>query len=440
MNKIIKFTSIVLAAVLFFASCDEQDYPDRFQATDGVPTVSYVRYAAEDVFISQAFMDEILIIVGENLCSVHEIYFNDQAAILNTALMTDNTLYVSVPKTLPVEETDKIYLVTASGETVTYDFKVLPPVPTVSAMDCEYAKAGSQTVITGNYFTYPLTVEFTGADPFTVSEGSMTSFTCTVPEGSIEGRVKVTTTSGTGVSKFQYLDTRGMLFDFDGKTGLGANHGWHARVVLSDETSISGNFVQLGDGASALSNWNDSAYSFEYWAGSWDEPQNITSGEGIALYNLVDFTASSTMALKFEMMIPAETPWRDYAMQICFEGFDKVSNSGKDISGFSGTVAGPNAYAFNNDDGTSGSFGRAFYKPFEATGSFTTEGKWITVTIPITDFKYDMNYVETASTPSAYTDFASLTIFCTGKSFTGTEDADNTPIIKIDNIRAVSLN
>ena len=122
MNKIFKSTLCALAIVLTAASCAKQDYPDRFSATDGVPSISYVRYAAEDVFITQAYMDEILIIVGDNLRSVHEILFNDQSAILNTALMTDHTIHVSVPKTLSKNPTDKMYLITAAGDVVEYDF------------------------------------------------------------------------------------------------------------------------------------------------------------------------------------------------------------------------------------------------------------------------------------------------------------------------------
>ena len=54
MKQIIKhITGIVGAFILAgnFVSCDRYDYPDRFRATDGVPTISYVRYADKDVFM-----------------------------------------------------------------------------------------------------------------------------------------------------------------------------------------------------------------------------------------------------------------------------------------------------------------------------------------------------------------------------------------------------
>ena len=98
----------ILAGVTLLASCTAVDYPDRFQLTPGVPSVDYVRYADRDLIIDQAAMAETVCIVGENLTSVHDLYFNDQQAILNTSYMTAHTLIVAVPKTLPTVEDNKI--------------------------------------------------------------------------------------------------------------------------------------------------------------------------------------------------------------------------------------------------------------------------------------------------------------------------------------------
>ena len=64
------------------ASCTSFDYPDRFKPTKGLPAVHYVRYADRDIIIDQASMEETICIVGDNLTSVHDIYFNDQPAVL----------------------------------------------------------------------------------------------------------------------------------------------------------------------------------------------------------------------------------------------------------------------------------------------------------------------------------------------------------------------
>ena len=80
---------------------------------------------------------------------------------------------------------------------------------------------------------------------------------------------------------------------------------------------------------------------------------------------------------------------------------------------------------------------RVFYQPWEATGSFDTDGKWITVTLPLTEFNKSWSGATVTTEISAST-FASMWFFiCNG----GVEypEASCTPIIKIDNVRAVPI-
>ena len=110
-------------ATLASCSLDSIDYPDRFQQTDGVPTIHYVRYADRDLIITQANMEENICIVGDNLTSVHDIYFNDQPAVLNTRYMTEHAIVVTVPKNLPKVQDDKMHLITRDSSVVLYDFR-----------------------------------------------------------------------------------------------------------------------------------------------------------------------------------------------------------------------------------------------------------------------------------------------------------------------------
>ena len=445
LNKLTRFGFFcALALTTGFAMTSCEDEPDKYEVADGVPTVRYIRspYAASaDSLITAATTGTTICLVGDNLRSIYELYFNDRQAILNNSYMTDHTVLVDVPQDIPTEVSNKIYMVTRSGETVEYDFSVTVPAPTLTAMSCEYAPAGSEVSITGNYFVddpnVPLEVVFPGdvvVNEFTNISQNSISFI--MPECTEEGAIDVTTIYGTTTSAFHYLDTRGMMFDFDGMTGLGS-HGWHNHEALSDETSITGNFVQLGDGSALMTadgGWDDSNFAFEYWSGSWDTPQNITSGDGMALFNLVDFTDYENMALKFEMYIPSSNPWSAGAMQIGFAGYDIVSYSGNPIDGYS-TVAAPNAYMFNGEGANDeGNFGRALYRPWTTSGSYDTNDEWVTVTIPLTSFTYNREGGAATAVPNSPDDFASLTIFVVGGGVSGTECA---PIFKIDNIRAV---
>lgn len=446
MKHIFRYIAALSAAVagLGLYSCEEQ--PGMYKMADGVPEVYYIRpvdVAAADSLMTGAYMDNQICLVGNNLRSIYEIWFNDQKAILNNSYITDNTLIVSVPGTIPSVVSDKIYMVTASRDTVDYDFQVLIPGPTINSMSCEYIPVGERVTIYGDYLiddpNVPLQITFEGDVPVTeITDITKTAVTFIIPDGALEGPVKVSTIYGEAESTFHYHDSRGMMFEFDGVTGLG-NHGWHARTIAS-EGGITGNYVQLGDGTTMMSadgGWNDAMFAFEHWCGSWDNPQNVTTGEGIALNNLVDFTDFADMSLKFELCIPSEHPWSAGAMQIAFMGYDKVTYSGNAITGYDGTVAAPNAYVFNDEDSKSGSYGRGIYRPWYTSAGvtpFDTGNEWITVTIPLSEFIYDRLGAVTSNVPSSAADFASLTIFVVGGGVEGTECA---PVLMIDNIRAV---
>lgn len=442
--KYLRPLAVFSAIVAGFSAVSCEDEPDRFKQADGVPVVHYIRpvnVEASDSLLSGAYMENMICMVGENLRSIYELWFNDQKAILNTSYMTDNTLLVTVPGTIPGLVTDKIYMVTAARDTVTYDFNVLVPGPSIYSMLCEYVPVGEEATIYGDYFIDDPNVPFTITFPNDVKVAkikslSKTAVTFTVPEGATEGKVEISTIYGKKESVFHYMDSRGIMFEFDGLTGL-ANHGWHAMLITTDGNAIAGNYLQLGDGETVMSKdggWNDSKFSFEYWCGSWDNPQNVTSGDGIALHNLVDFSDFRNMALKFEMYIPSDYPWSSGAMQIAFEGYDLVTLSGNPIEGYDGEVSGANAHVFNGDK-DQGTWGRAIYRPWLSNGgSFHTGDQWITVTIPLSDFQYDREGAVTDRVASSAGDFASLTMFVVGGGIDGTEC---TPVIKIDNIRAV---
>ena len=438
---ILKKTAVLASAIagMALASCEQQ--PGKYEMADGVPEVRYVRPVnvdASDSLMTGAYMDNQICIVGENLRSIYELWFNDRKAILNTSFITDNTLIVTVPGELPGKVTNMMYMVTASRDTVKYEFNVLVPAPVLNSMSCEYTPAGESATIYGDYLlddaNQPLEIVFSGDVPVTeITEITKTAVTFVIPEGAEEGSISVTTVNGTSSSAFHYLDSRGFLFDFDeGGTGL-SNNGWHNRVILSDETSLTGKFVQLGDGSTPLpadGGWVDKYYSFEYWPGVYDVPLTYPEGQnGMKLDDLVDFSDYENMTLKFELFIPSTNPWSAGAMQVIFAGTDKVTYSKEDIEDVDGnTVAGANNAYFNNNV-----LPRGIYRPWTETGSFHTDDRWITVSLPISEFVYGKDgAVATGSLTE--TDFSSLVIFVSGGGINGVEC---TPIFKIDNIRVV---
>lgn len=194
-------TAALVVAGIVFASCEDE--PDKFELAGGKPTVKYVRMpsaSAADSLVTGAYMDATICLVGENLKSIKEMYFNDQKAILNTSFMTEHTLLVDVPGNIPSDVSNKIFMVTSGNDTVDYDFKVLVPGPTVTSMKCEWAKPGELTDINGDYFvddpSQPLTLKI-GDTNIAIKSFTKNSISFVVPENLTQSAVEVTTLYGT---------------------------------------------------------------------------------------------------------------------------------------------------------------------------------------------------------------------------------------------------
>ena len=419
---------LLAAAALGFASCE--DYPDAFELADGVPTVQYVRYADRDVLIEQAYMGEVVCFVGENLCSVRELFFNDQKAVLNTSFMTANTLVAAVPGNLPKVKTDKVYMITKGHDTLAVDFKVMMPAPQIKSMSCEFQQPGTDVTVYGNYFSEPMTVTFedgAGAEVTSFKSVSMTEITFTIPADAKPGKIKVETESGLARSPFSYYDfCDGLITDFDGGTDV-VPQGWNFSGTYSSEGGIMGNYVELksanpmgADGA-----WNED-FKIDFWCGNWNgDPMSVTSGPGTPICYVVDFTDFKNMALKFELCIPAENPWMSGALQLIFASADKAANDSWQNNTFVHSSAG---------DPAGLDLCRGLYRPWETTGSFHTDGKWITVTVPFSEFTYNSDGTSGAVPLQKPEDFASFVIWAWSGGVVGTEC---TPVFRIDNIRAV---
>ena len=419
---------LVAAAALGFSSCE--DYPDAFELADGVPTVHYVRYADRDVFVDQAYMGEVVCFVGENLCSVRELFFNDQKTVLNTSFITENTLIAAVPSQVPKVKTDKVYMVTKGQDTVKVDFKVLMPAPVISSMSCEFQQPGTDVTIYGNYFAEPMTVTFedgNGAAVSSFKSVSMTEITFTIPADAKPGKVKIQTESGLARSPFSYYDfCDGLITDFDGTTDI-VPQGWNFAGTYSSEGGIMGNYVELKS-ATALSPdgaWNED-FKIDFWCGNWNgDPMSVTSGPGTPICYVVDFTDWQNMALKFELFIPSSNPWAAGAMQLIFCSADKAANDEWQNNTF--------VHASTNPDGGL-DLCRGLYRPWEATGEFHTNDKWITVTVPFSEFTYNADGTPGKVPLQKPEDFATFVIWPWSGGVNGTEC---TPIFRIDNLRAV---
>lgn len=444
------FAMALVAAGAGFTSCEDE--PDKYEVAGGTPTIDYVRpvdVASKDSLLTAASLDNTICIVGRNLRSVTKINFNDQKAVLNTSYMTDNTIIVTVPKTIPNKVSDKIYFITSKQDTVTYDFKTVVPAPIISSMSNEWADAGEEVTIKGDYFLdydnshLNIKVGENYTIPYEDLKISQNSIKFNMPEDMPKHEpIYITTINGTTKAGFRYMDNRGMLFDFDtpwkeGGEVLG-NNGWHNRTITSDGTSLSGNYMVLGETAmGADGGWNDGNFSFEYWPGSWQDPETYSSRP--RMQDLADFSDWENMSLKFEMCIPKDNGWSAAPMQIYFGSVTQITNGAAGVKDIYGNVlAGANNTFFHEQ----GKLARALYMPWQNTEDklYNTEDKWVTVTIPLANFVYDYDGNKGLSY-SGVNDFSAFNIFVVKGAYNDASvlptGVDCNPIIKIDNIRVV---
>lgn len=413
-----------------------EDQPDKYEIADGVPTLKYVRSPLPeeaDSLLVGAYLGNTVCLVGDNLRSIYELYFNDQKATLNTSYMTDHTILVDIPKNIPEEVTNKIYMVTKSGAKVDFDFNVMVPAPVVSSMSCEYAPAGSEAVLYGDYFVddpnVPLTISMPG--DITVEGEQITSITKTavkfiVPEGAVQGNIRVKSIYGTGQSVFQYKDTRNILFDWDGKYegALAAGNSWNGDnekkgQILPSVPSVDNNYMVLGTTFLSGGQWDTpKEYIMMYWP-------DLNATEGcVPLYDLPQFKKMledytiEELALKFEVYVPTSNPWMANGMQIMFTSLDEAS-----------------IQKHNNDYFYQTETPRGVWVPWEETGSYDTGDQWVTVTLKMSEFNKQVSGV-VSETELTKEKLAGLSIFLRGGGVDGKECE---PIICIDNIRVVPV-
>ena len=242
--------NLALLTILFtgvaMTSCEDE--PDKYEIAEGLPTVHYVRLPDPEVadsLITGSYLSNTICIVGDNLRSVYELYFNDQKAILNTSMMTDHTIIVDVPSAIPSVVTNKMYLVNINKDTVAYDFKIQVPEPEITSMTNEYATPGTEVTINGNYFiddpNVPLSITMGNVPVTEITSISQNAVSFVIPQGVSTSYINVTSIYGTGKSTFRYMESN-VLFDFDndGDDALYNYNGWHAPTIgiLTEVTPI----------------------------------------------------------------------------------------------------------------------------------------------------------------------------------------------------------
>ena len=368
----------VIMCTVLISSCEDED-GSPLETPSGNPEVLYVRVTSPesaDSLLVRANLGTTIAIVGTNLGGIREVWFNDRQASLNPSWVTNRTIIVSVPNLAPLDITDKLYLVDADDNTLEHAFEVTIPPPALESALNEWPQSGEDLIIYGDYFfdvegVVPVEVAFTGDVIVEAEVVSQTELRVPVPIGALEGPVTVTTNFGTSVSSFHVWDSRNIILNFDEEAKSG--NGWRSGLNESANNPINGNYcVVRWDGLEPYqrdegSNGGPSPLMMEYkgWRANLVDPTVGTGNFAEGLY--------SQYALKFEAQV---VTWYGGYLHLCLA----AANHGNEDGG----QGGSNQEVWSNNANR-----RAYWGPWEdANATYTTNGKWITVVIPLTEFRY----------------------------------------------------
>jgi hypothetical protein len=318
-----------------------------------------------------------------------------------------------VPNDLPSVRTDRIYLVTGKKDTVTYDFEVRIPAPKFTKMKCEQVPEGSEVVLYGDYFLAndPSLIHVFVGD-YEIPTSDIVSFEKTklvfkAPAMDIKGAIEVKTLYGSsGRSKDIFHDDRGLLTGFEEGFVGGWGRPSAARIQNDPLYALTGNYCRLDGKEIAFGEWQSGGED-NFTINFWGEDNGVPSG------NLFP-SDPATSTLKFEVNVLE--PWTALPMIFCFFA-----------------QGGMQDYLWADGSASGGGQPRGVWVPWLATDSYVTDG-WETVSLPLSDFKYNGYGVEVPLS-TAYGSFG-LSIHNRG-SVTWAGLSNCNPVILIDNIRVI---
>jgi hypothetical protein len=348
MNKII-YSRICL--LIFTMAVAFMILPGCKKENLNAPVITGVRNYAPapgDSVLSSLVPGQWVVLSGHNLTNAIQISFDGIPATFNSSLFSDTNAVVLVPAVIPfpsvpADKLNTIYYVTTEGAT-TFTFDIVAPPPTISGVSNENANTGDSVYIYGFNFFFVQQVSIAGATitNYTAS-GDGTVLRFTLPVLSQSGPVIVTTKSGADTTVFKVNNaSTESLCNFDNVNTMS----WGTNTDNSS-TSFPGN---RGNYA-ILTNPSLPAGEGSWW--NWQRSINTNDVQWLPVGSLGEPLAN--YAFKFEISIPAE---------------------------YSGT----SIYVVK---GYSWDF-LARYEPWKDVNGgavpFSTKG-WITVTIPLTEFR-----------------------------------------------------
>lgn len=355
-NILNKYTLLLLVfsmtlSIALFTSCDTND-DDSSGITGKAPVITEVRMYAEspgDSIVSQALPGDWIVLIGENLKNAISIQVYGVSIDFNAGLFSDKYAAIQIPSVIPFpsipeDQVNKIIYKTRTGSVV-FPFSVVPGPPSISSISNENPVEGDVVTIYGTNLFLTNELVFGGATitEFTETDNG-TSISFEIPSGITVGPLSITTASGSVSTLFNVNNyATDVLCNFDNVNTFSWGTG-----LSNDSVEFPGNHdyfpvlnspsLAPGDGA--------------WWGGG--RSINLNTMQWVPASDLG--LSVSQFALKFEINVPEE-----------FDGTSILI-----VKDYSWTYV-------------------ARYEPWKVsvtqTTDATTDGEWVTVTIPLTEFR-----------------------------------------------------
>lgn len=381
----IKNISLSAMAILAFASCsDVVDYsvPER-TSNSGAPAISQIYDVQDTGYVAPlngGVLNQMIHIKGQNLANAKKIRFNDVDVDVRQVYATTDEAWVKIPRVIPGVQNDILLYETDKG-TTEINFPVSIPSVEIEGLKNEFALQGNQVQITSDYmdlYGFNDTTETSPAKVYieNVDAGYRKEIHCdscsekftsiVIPEDCPDNSLihfSWHEISGDKTVTLPYRMTDQLMFgDFNGD--LGWWNDWGKGLVTDgtksgDPESLGFSFLRVKGTYDAWS-WNSTGFGCNWkWFDASAHPENYV--------------------LKFEVATNSSNPFNNYG-----------------DNGASGSKNG--GYNFTLQ---AGGEGRCQFDPV-SMGINNTYGKWVTVSIPLTDV------LKGGSLPTAENQFVAL--------------------------------
>ena len=364
----IKNISLSAMAILAFASCsDVVDYsvPDR-TSNSGAPAISQIYDVQDTGYVAPlngGVLNQMIHIKGQNLANAKKIRFNDVDVDVRQVYATTDEAWVKIPRVIPGVQNDILLYETDKG-TTEINFPVSIPSVEIEGLKNEFALQGNQVQITSDYmdlYGFNDTTETSPAKVYieNVDAGYRKEIHCdscsekftsiVIPEDCPDNSLihfSWHEISGDKTATLPYRMTDQLMF---GNFGSDINcwNDWGKGLVTDgtksgDPESLGFAFLRVKGTYDAWS-WNSTGFGRNWrWLDASAHPENYV--------------------MKFEVATNSSNPFNNYG-----------------DNGASGSKNG--GYNFTLQ---AGGKGRCQFDPV-SMGINNTYGKWVTVSIPLTD-------------------------------------------------------